>query len=1477
MNRLLSRLLYIFALSILRRGSQSLRNLVSNHLLKIVRLAFTSACVLALSIINVNSQTTTWQPIIGGSWTTGANWSNGVPGVGYDVIINSDQSGDITDIPTISLNSLTISGNCLLAGAGTPEVLTITGSYSISAGKTVTTGLDGSGNRINTILTSTCIGTISGTLIVASGGVSRFLQNDGDLTIASTGTVTDTNVVGVSNFILSGGATLRIGSSVGIGATGGGATGNIQVTGTRTYSTGANYIYNGTSNQGVGNGLPATLLSLAVANSGGVGSNSVTIASPIIITGTTTVTSGILDANGQTITVTGLTSINGGSYLASTATQTFNGGLTIAGGTFTGSTGAVTTTNIALNSGTLIAPSGVFSVSGNWSKSGGTFTPGANTVAFTSAGTQTLNSGASSFNDISHTGSGTLQLLTNALTTGGAFINSAGTFDANGLAHTVTGVATVSAGTYFAKSATQTFNSDLGVSGIFTGSTGDVLIAGNLSIGNGGAYTQGASNLTVSGTTTVGNGVSGNLILSSSTGTKTFTGLVVIATGATWNNSGNSAVTFQGGITKSGSGAFTSGTGLHTFDTNSQSLTGIFSIPDITIIGVSLANNNTLDVGTALSGSGFLTQSTNATLNLLGTSAISSINATNTGNTINFNGAAQIINSGSFYNLTINQTGGTDANLGGAVLVNRTLTLSNGKIITGASTLSMSSGALAIVGASTSKFINGNLEWTLPAGASSRVFEIGSAVYAPVTLNSTAVVGIVNITASTLAGAVPTENTPLANSSGINQSNKVDQYWSLTKTGAGTFNSNPTFDFSNTLNTGISANYKIRKYDVNPTFWTATPSLVAGNTISTTGGLTSLSDFEIGELNAAPTVSNPANVLVCEGGMATFTVVATGTPAVTYQWRKGVVNISGANATTYTINPVTLADAASYDCVVTNINGTATSAVPASLTVNPLPTLSAILQTVSVCDGNVATIDLTGLLPSTTSTIAYTINGIAQASIVGVVSNGSGIASFTTPVLTFANDGQVIQITGITVTSAVPNCVKVFTTSTTLSVNPLPNTLASNETICSGTTTSIAITTPNGVAGTTYTWIVQSNPGLVTGATAGSGATIGQTLVNPSNVQQTVTYRITPRSGVGCNGATFDVSALVDPTPDISAAPASQVICSGTATSIALSNPNAVAGTQYFWTVVQSNVTGASNSGTLAAPVSGPIIQTLTASSSAGGTATYTITPVVGAAGCPGIAVIATVSVNEIPNASASPQTICSGATSSVSITNPNLVTGTTFTWTAALLSGSPTGFSNGSGATISQSLSTNNLAGTVRYTITPSANGCAGSAITVDVLVNPVPTASANNQVICSGTATSIALSNPNAVAGTQYFWTVVQSNVTGASNSGTLAAPVSGPIIQTLTASSSAGGTATYTITPVVGAAGCPGIAVIATVSVNAIPNAAASPQTICSGATSSVAITNPNAVTGTTFTWTAAIQSGSPSGFTYCRSASICKTCR
>jgi hypothetical protein len=78
-------------------------------------------------------------------------------------------------------------------------------------------------------------------------------------------------------------------------------------------------------------------------------------------------------------------------------------------------------------------------------------------------------------------------------------------------------------------------------------------------------------------------------------------------------------------------------------------------------------------------------------------------------------------------------------------------------------------------------------------------------------------------------------------------------------------------------------------------------------------------------------------------------------------------------------------------------------------------------------------------------------------------------------------------------------------------------------------------------------------------------------------------------------------------------------------------------------------------------------------------------------------------------------QTVCSGSVTNVAL-NPT-VTGTTFTWTAVILNtptaGTITGFGSGSGASIAQVLTnTGTSAGTIRYTVTPTANSCPGSAL---------------------------------------------------------------------------------------------------------------------------------------------------------------------
>jgi hypothetical protein len=64
---------------------------------------------------------------------------------------------------------------------------------------------------------------------------------------------------------------------------------------------------------------------------------------------------------------------------------------------------------------------------------------------------------------------------------------------------------------------------------------------------------------------------------------------------------------------------------------------------------------------------------------------------------------------------------------------------------------------------------------------------------------------------------------------------------------------------------------------------------------------------------------------IYEGDTITFTVDAGGTPALTYQWRKGNSDISGATNSTYTIPSLVTGDAGSYDVVISNPYGTVTS------------------------------------------------------------------------------------------------------------------------------------------------------------------------------------------------------------------------------------------------------------------------------------------------------------------------------------------------------------------------------------------------------------------------------------------------------------------------------------------------------------------------------------------------------------------------
>ncbi len=133
--------------------------------------------------------------------------------------------------------------------------------------------------------------------------------------------------------------------------------------------------------------------------------------------------------------------------------------------------------------------------------------------------------------------------------------------------------------------------------------------------------------------------------------------------------------------------------------------------------------------------------------------------------------------------------------------------------------------------------------------------------------------------------------------------------------------------------------------------------------------------------------SQPAGITVSGGSDVTFTVTATGSAPLSYQWARNAAGISGANNAT--LNLSNLATSASYTVIVSNAAGSVTSQV-AVLNVVPVPptiTTQPLSQTASV--GNPVTL-LVAATGSPVLQYQWQRNGVA-------------LAGQNTPILTLTN------------------------------------------------------------------------------------------------------------------------------------------------------------------------------------------------------------------------------------------------------------------------------------------------------------------------------------------------------------------------------------------------------------------------------------------------------------------------------------------
>ena len=98
--------------------------------------------------------------------------------------------------------------------------------------------------------------------------------------------------------------------------------------------------------------------------------------------------------------------------------------------------------------------------------------------------------------------------------------------------------------------------------------------------------------------------------------------------------------------------------------------------------------------------------------------------------------------------------------------------------------------------------------------------------------------------------------------------------------------------------------------------------------------------------------AQPISATNCAGTSVTFNVFATGSGALTYQWKKDNNVISGATSNTLTLNNLLTTDAGVYTVEVVGGCGTVTSTT-ATLVVNPIPATPVIAETptLPICSG----------------------------------------------------------------------------------------------------------------------------------------------------------------------------------------------------------------------------------------------------------------------------------------------------------------------------------------------------------------------------------------------------------------------------------------------------------------------------------------------------------------------------------------------
>jgi len=1191
-------------------------NKLKNHRPGISLIKILSVFILLAFSTRSYSQANNWVGGSGSNWNTPANWSLGVvPTAAHDVTIPDNVTTSIT------VNTAAVCKTFTINGGGSNQTVTISAGQSLTVSNGVTINAPTSGNKSKIIAVAT------GTLSCASVTMASTSNDNRDCEITlSTGTVNITgditmNGTSARNAIrFSGAGTLNIGGNI---------TGGILVPSTGTVNC---------------NGANAQVLS--DANDVGFFNLTINKTSP-----SNTVTS-----SGNAFNVVNNLTVTQGTVLM----QATNSNYTVSKDLTVGVNGTLTHSVDWNATSKLLAVGGNIAIDGLFNY---TVRSHVQMVGSGSLNVRTGSNSSSAFSILTlKTGNfyatGTTRINDNFW----AMFNTAGSFHTNGQNVYAANGVNNSGGTLYVDGGLLDITGQLAV-GPASGTSGTVnmssgtLNSDGITLGNGllisGAFNQ-------SGGT---NNISGDLLFNLLGSYVCSNAPDITITGNWTNNSlashtpANSTVTFNGT-----SGTQTIGGSIlsHTFNnitvnTPGQQVTVGGSALSLTLNGDMTISAGTFNVGTAsaISVAGDWTNS--------GTSFIPG------SGTITFNGSAAQTISGStvttFNNVTLNNASGLslsgiDASIGGG---SNTLTLSNGKITTGANKIILGNTG-TISGANTSRFINGNLQMGIPTGSPSRTFEIGSGTsYAPVTINFASVTGSGNVTGYTVNA-----DHPNIVASQLDEDASVNHYWVFANGGTVFTNFGATFNFQTAaIDAGAStALFSVGRYTGVWSYCNVTGRTSNSTTISNLG---SFGEFAIAEAGAgAPTMTvQPANQTVCSGVSSSINTAAHSKPYSTVQWEISTdgglsyspltiaapYSVSGSNITavtysTLTINPVPSSiNGYKYRAVFTSTRGTVTSNA-ATYTVTAAQTVDAGPAMANICKGG------------TSAPLGGSIGGSATGATWSTPAGGTFTPNATTLNATWTPPAAYTGTATLTLTTTAGTCATVNASKTITVVNvATANAGAALAAICQGGTSAGL----GGSVGGTATGGIWSTPDG--GTFTPNATTLNATWTPPAGFYGTTTLTLTT-TGSACV-ATASKTLVVNQVATVSAGTALSAICQG-GTSAPLGG----------------SIGGAATSGTWSTPAGGtftPNATTLNATWTppAGYTGTATLTLTTTGGSCGAVTDSKTQVVNAVPGSvtiTPASATLCQGSIQSMSVSSGSNVAVPSGTVNLAIPSNSNTG-----------------------------------------------------------------------------------------------------------------------------------------------------------------------------------------------------------